>query len=77
MTVIKIETYEYVHCLTFAVCVKTHITASMRGIEIQKAIQGKTAFIKPFFNGWSNRNDSFGRPSWKLDADEMLKKSAL
>ena len=50
------------------------LKASMRGIEIQKAIQGKTVFIKWFFNGWSNRNDSFGRPPWKLDADEMLKK---
>ena len=28
-------------------------------------------------NGWSNLNDSFSRPLWKLDADEMLKKSAL
>ena len=52
-------------------------TASMRGIEIQKALQWKSVFIKLFWNGWSNLNDSFGRPPWKLDADEMLKKSAI
>ena len=54
-----------------------HSVNAMRGIEIQKAIQGKTVFIKLFFNGGFDLNDSIGRPPWKLDADEMLKKSAL
>ena len=39
-----------------------HSVNAMRGIEIQKAILGKTVFINLFFNVWSNRNDSFGRP---------------
>ena len=48
-----------------------------RGIEIQKALQGKSVFIKLFWNDWSNLNDPFGRPPRKLDANEMLKKSVL
>ena len=70
-------------CPVCPVCLKlevvwSHITsnllstASMRGNEIQKAIQGKTVFIKLFFNFWSNRNDSFGPqnglkgPKWAI-----------
>ena len=48
-----------------------------RGIEIQKALQGKSVFIKLFWNDWSNLNDPFGRPPRKLDANEMLEKSVL
>ena len=39
-------------------------TASMdnEGHWFPRAVQGKSVFIKLFWNGWSNLNDSFGRP---------------
>ena len=72
--------WQYLRPFDSVSCIIWHnlsLAASMRSIGIQKALQGKSVFIKFFWNGWSNLNDSFGKPPWKLDADEMLKKSAL
>ena len=46
-------------------------------LRFRKPSKGNQFFIKLFWNVWSNLNEFFGRPPWKSDADEMLKKSAL
>ena len=33
--------------------------------QIDKALQGKSVFIKLFYNDLYNLNDSFGRPRWQ------------